>query len=92
MTSDALRHGRLEQACPECGRWEAAGAYCSACYRPMGSGDWYRNGDEDRRAVAHQKAVEKASTRVKRPRGRPRAPAVTQPLSGPELRFAFGDR
>uniref|UniRef100_A0A6M3ITY7 Uncharacterized protein n=1 Tax=viral metagenome TaxID=1070528 RepID=A0A6M3ITY7_9ZZZZ len=92
MTTEDLRRGRLEQACPECGRWEAAGAYCSACYRPMGPGDWYRNGDESRRAVAHQKAVEKARTPLKGPRGRPRGQRPTEPLSGPELRVAFGDR
>ena len=68
-----LHDGKLEQACPDCGRWEAAGSYCSGCDRPMGPDDWYRNGDEPHRAVAHQKAVEIASTRVKRPRGRPRA-------------------
>jgi predicted Fe-S protein YdhL (DUF1289 family) len=71
-TADFLRRGRLEQACPDCGVWEAAGAYCTGCYRSMGPDDWYPNGDETRRAVAHQRAAEKAATRVKRPRGRPR--------------------
>jgi hypothetical protein len=27
--------GRLEQMCPDCGRWEAAGFVCSWCGRPM---------------------------------------------------------
>ena len=76
MTLDALQKGKLEQACPDCGVWEAAGFYCSGCERPMGPADWYPNGDPDRRAVAHQKATEKAQTRVKRPRGRPRATPV----------------
>jgi hypothetical protein len=66
----SLQGGKLEQACPDCGVWEAAGFYCSGCDRPMGPDDWYRNGDETRRAVAHQKAAAIASTRVKRPRGR----------------------
>lgn len=68
-----LQDGKLEQACPDCGRWEAAGSYCSGCDRRMGPDDWYRNGDEKRRAVAQDRAGEIAATRVKRPRGRPRA-------------------
>jgi len=68
-----LQDGKLEQACPDCGRWEAAGSYCSGCDRPMGPDDWYGNGDEKRRAVAQDRAGEIAATRVKRPRGRPRA-------------------
>jgi hypothetical protein len=57
-----LQDGKLEQACPDCGRWEAAGSYCSGCDRPMGPDDWYRNGDLTRRAVARQAATEKAQT------------------------------
>ena len=68
-----LQDGKLEQACPDCGRWEAAGSYCSGCDRPMGPDDWYGNGDLTRRAVARHAATEKAQTRGKRPRGRPRA-------------------
>ncbi len=49
MTPDDLQRGKLEQSCPDCGRWEAAGSYCSKCYRPMGAVDWYRNGDQTRR-------------------------------------------
>lgn len=73
MTDDALRMGKLEQSCPDCGRWEAAGLYCTGCRRPMGPLDWYTNGDLTRRSVAREKAAQIASTHVKRPRGRPRA-------------------
>ena len=87
-----LLDGKLEQACPDCGRWEAAGSYCSGCDRRMGPDDWYRNGDETRRAVAQNRAGEIAATRVKRPRGRPRAaldaPAlVAQPAPDPDAGF-----
>ncbi len=91
--SERLRAGKLEQACPDCGVWEAAGAYCTGCYRPMGPDDWYSNGDETRRRVAHQRAAEKAQARVKRPRGRPRrhvddpAPVTTTPAFSPEAGF-----
>ena len=71
IEAEALRAGRLEQACADCGTWEAAGSYCTKCHRPMVPDDWYRNGDEDRRAVAHHKAAQIASTRVKRHRGHP---------------------
>lgn len=57
-----LQDGKLEQACPDCGRWEAAGGYCSGCDRRMGSDDWYRNGLLSRRAVARQNAPSKAQT------------------------------
>ena len=77
-----LQDGKLEQACPDCGRWEAAGSYCSGCDRRMGPDDWYRNGDETRRAVAQNRAGEIAATRVKRPRGRPRA-ALHVPTTAP---------
>jgi hypothetical protein len=30
----------LEQLCPDCGRLEAAGGFCSGCYRRMGPTDW----------------------------------------------------
>lgn len=73
MSGNVLRNSKLEQSCPDCGRWEAAGSYCSGCYRPMTAADWYPNGTKDARAVAHQRAAEIARTRVKRPRGRPRA-------------------
>jgi hypothetical protein len=46
--SDLLK-GRLEQMCPDCGRWEAAHRYCSWCLRRMGPDDWYRNSDLEQR-------------------------------------------
>lgn len=50
-TASSLQGGRLEQTCPECGRWEAAHAFCSWCERPMGVAQWYRNGlPEEREA------------------------------------------
>jgi hypothetical protein len=82
--AEQLRTGRLEQSCGTCGRWEAAGFSCTGCGRETGPDDWYRNGDEDRRAVAHEKAAEKARTRVKRPRGRP---ARVEGHSAPAIAF-----
>lgn len=63
----ALAHhqGKLEQSCPDCGRWEAAGSYCSGCSRPMTATDWYRNGDATGRAVARQVAPRAAQTPLK---------------------------
>jgi hypothetical protein len=55
-TAEDLQRGRLEQACPDCGRWEAAGSYCSGCDRAMGPDDWYPNGSAAGRARARQKA------------------------------------
>jgi len=105
MTAHDLQRAKLEQACPDCGRWEAAGSYCSGCLRPMGPDDWYRNGDEDRRAVARQQAAGKATTPPKRPRGTqgaevPAAPPTVRrmgvrplpEITELELRFLFGDR
>jgi hypothetical protein len=46
-----LQAGKLEQMCPDCGRWSAATHYCSWCFRPMGPDDWYRNGDQAQRAA-----------------------------------------
>jgi hypothetical protein len=57
-----LQDGKLEQACPDCGRWEAAGGYCSGCDRRMGPDDWYPNGLLSRRAVAREVAARKAQT------------------------------
>ncbi len=69
MTAEeiALAHqrGRLEQSCPACGRWEAAGGYCTACGRPMTAADWYQNGDQARRAVARQVEPRAAQTPLK---------------------------
>jgi hypothetical protein len=48
-TLHRLQLGDLEQCCPDCGRWEAAHYYCSWCLRSMGPGDWYPNGDVERR-------------------------------------------
>lgn len=80
MTADDLRNGRLEQACPDCGVWEAAGAYCTGCHRRMGSADWYPNGDLTRRAVARQTPPSEAQTPVK---GGP-APSSAASVSQPE--------
>jgi len=46
-----LRAGKLEQSCPDCGRWSAASRCCSWCFRPMGPNDWYADRDlTERRA------------------------------------------
>ena len=88
-----LQDGKLEQACADCGRWESAGWYCSGCDRRMGPDDWYPNGNAERRAVAQDRAGEIAATRVKRPRGRPRAeldstaPAVAVSTYSPDAGF-----
>jgi hypothetical protein len=77
MTSaDDLQRGRLEQACA-CGRWEAAGAYCSGCLRPMTATDWYPNGDLIRRAAARQMARQEARTPLTAVPEIPAAPAAT---------------
>lgn len=44
-TALLLQQGKLETTCPVCGRHEAAGAYCSWCFRRSTPADWYRNGD-----------------------------------------------
>jgi hypothetical protein len=36
----AYAEGRREQRCPDCGREEAGGSYCTACSRPMHPDDW----------------------------------------------------
>ena len=74
---DDLQRGRLEQACPACGRWEAAGSYCSGCYRPMTAADWYPNGQPERRAAARQMARSEARTPLAGDPSRSLAPATT---------------
>ncbi len=81
-TAELLRTGKLEQTCPECGRVEAAGAYCSGCSRQTGPDDWYRNNDQ---AERRQRAPENPRTPVKRGRGRPKVSAPTLPLSGVQM-------
>jgi hypothetical protein len=78
-----LQAGRLSQRCPGCGTVEAAGSYCTRCYRPTGAAEWF-----------HQERGRPASGPGKTPRnginrgpGRPRAhpggePVVTDPAAG----------
>jgi hypothetical protein len=78
-----LQAGRLSQRCPGCGTVEAAGSYCTRCYRPAGPDEWI-----------HQERGRPASGPGKTPRnginrgpGRPRAhpggePVVTDPAAG----------
>jgi hypothetical protein len=56
-TRELLQRGKLEQTCPDCGRWEAASYYCSWCARVMTAADWYRNGDKIQRAARMPKAA-----------------------------------
>jgi hypothetical protein len=56
-TAAQLQAGKLEQMCPDCGRWSAATHYCSWCFRSMGPADWYRNGDKAQRAARMPKAA-----------------------------------
>jgi hypothetical protein len=71
----------LEQACFDCGRWEAAHWYCSGCFLPTGPDDWYPWGsDTARRQAARAAATQKGHTPPKRPRGRPcRSVAQSEP-------------
>jgi hypothetical protein len=87
-TADQLQRGRLEQSCV-CGRWEAAGAYCSGCYRSMGPEDWYANGDLTRRGADRQEPRGEATTPHRRPwepsPARTRDPAtVAAPVRPPQ--------
>lgn len=61
-----LRGRKLEQSCPNCARWEAAGPYCTGCLRPMLSSDWYRNGDVLKRSLSRQDRGRGARTPAKR--------------------------
>jgi hypothetical protein len=89
MSTDAdLLAGRLSQRCPACGTVEAAGAYCTRCYRRAGPTEWFKQ-DRGRPASAAQKPPENG---LKGGPGRPRAHPATEPLSELELRFAWGDR
>jgi hypothetical protein len=73
----------LEQACTDCGRWEAAGYYCTWCYLPTAPADWYPWGsDTARRAAARAAAAGEAQTPPKRLRGRQRRSALS---SKPEV-------
>jgi hypothetical protein len=76
-TSEQLRAGKLEQACPACGRWEAAGGYCSGCSRPMASADWYPNGQAGRRAAARQMVALRARTPLTAVPSQSAAPVAT---------------
>lgn len=74
----ALTRG-LEQACPECGTWEAAGFHCTWCYLPTGPEDWYPWGsDTARRAAARASAAEKAQTPQSDPVGGHAGPRSTR--------------
>ncbi len=53
-----LEAGRLEQRCPDCGRAEAAGYYCTGCGRVTTEADWYPNGTRPQ-APRHLPAEEK---------------------------------
>jgi hypothetical protein len=81
--ADALREGRLSQRCPACGTVEAAGFYCTRCYRPAGPEEWFRQ-ERGRPASEPQKPPENG---IKRGPGRPRAhlgagAPVTDPAAG----------
>lgn len=41
MTAQLLQEGRLSQHCPACNITEAAGFYCTRCFRPMDEPDWF---------------------------------------------------
>lgn len=77
MTLELLRAGKLEQTCPTCGRWEAAGRYCTGCGRQTGPADWYPNadlGERTRRGAVRdnsQHRAGKSAIPLNRGRGRP---------------------
>jgi hypothetical protein len=83
VTATPLQAGRLEQTCPACGRWEAAGAYCTGCGRPTGPADWYANGDqaerERRGAVRDTLQARAAKPRTPPKQGRGRSRRVIEP-------------
>ena len=58
-TARLLQAGRLEQVCPDCGRREAAGHYCTGCARPTGSAEWYKPEASASRAASLVKAQAK---------------------------------
>ena len=70
--SRLFQDGKLEQACPDCGTWEAAHYYCSKCSRPMAEADWYQNGDQTRRQAALAEARKNHPAPSKAAPGRPR--------------------
>lgn len=92
MTDALLREGHLEQTCPECGRWEAAGAYCSGCWHPMTASDYYQNGDQAERT--RRGAVRDDDEARQKPAGEPRTPVnggrkPKHPHLDPDGRFAW---
>jgi hypothetical protein len=52
-----LEAGKLEQTCRACGRWEAAGFYCTWCAATIDHADWYWNGAADERAARMPKTA-----------------------------------
>jgi len=80
---DELRKGKLEQTCPTCHQWEAAGPYCSRCWAATGPDCWYGNGDQAERMARGAEQDRKAD------RLPPRTPAA--PLKqGRKPRAAIG--
>lgn len=63
-----LEQGKLEQTCPDCGRKEAAGSYCTRCLRPMNLQDFCRP-----KRTAAQDAAFKASRANRLKKSAPRA-------------------
>jgi hypothetical protein len=57
MTDLLLQRSRLEQTCRACGRWEAAGFFCSWCGSATGPADWYRNDDAEQREARMPKTA-----------------------------------
>ena len=79
----ALQDGRLEQTCPRCGRWEAAGWYCSWCFAPMEPArDWY--GAEGRGDTPTERSAD--SARRKAEQRAARLPQVAPDPAPPEYR------
>lgn len=64
VSDDLFRAGRLSQVCPDCGRAEAAGSYCTGCLRPMAAADWRRVRSEGRAAASAKGLAAKRSKRA----------------------------
>ena len=78
----AYAEGRREQRCPDCGREEVGGSYCTACSRPMHPDDWTSDTATGRAAQARGRAMvgrraTKSATAAKPEKGYPTTTTAT---------------
>ena len=67
-----MERGKLDQVCPACGLWEAAGSYCTRCLFITGPETYYLKGDVAERQRRQSIAGKIGSPPATRGRGRPR--------------------